>query len=61
MTTRTGFAVSAAMRGRLARSRIHLARPVALRLFSAIGAEHLFVTIFDELFKLLSAGGTSVL
>ena len=61
MTTRTSAAVSTTMLGGLPRSGIHLARPVALRLLSAVGTGNLFVAVFYELFELFVARRTSVL
>ena len=58
---RAGFAVSAAFLCGFARCRIHFTRPVALRFFSAVGAEHLLPAVFDELLKFLAACRASVL
>ena len=47
MTTGTSTAFSAAMLSGFPRRGIHLARPVAFRLLSAVGTDDLFVTVFD--------------
>ena len=58
---RARFTIAAAMLDGLARCGEHLPRIRAARLFSADGADDLFVEFFHELVELLTAGRADIL